>query len=225
MRYLTLVVTSVAIFIIIWIDFRVFPFIQCDCNAEKINSIISNLALATIASFIFYFINVYLTEVKEKNSAKEHIHINIDKIISLSLGLKASIEISSDQKFNNYYPTKEELINALIKIPLNSIHDNDRVANVTWEQYFKELSQDSRYLINRIFTISNLLDIRLLLHLNKLYDCSFFDFAEEIAPISVIQQKIKWIDLNNCCSYHYSILSYYLLIKELDELKKAGNTV
>lgn len=215
MRILIIVVT--AILFVLWIEFNFFPFIPCDCSADKINSIISNLSLATIAAAIFYFIDIYLKELIETRKLRPHLVINYEKIINIAFALRKNIEDSSNQKFSQFPPTAQELQALLLKIPLDSIYDQNRVVKLTWEDRIKEVVNDTRFYINRLYTFSTKIDTDTLVLLNLIYDCKFFGNAS-IAPISTIIANIPHINQSNINSmsiHSEQIDEYFRLIDEL----------
>lgn len=76
------IILIITIFIIIWIDYIPLKIPSIVENPEKFESLMYNLALAYLASYIFYYINHYLPERKNSKIIKRVIHNNILNIIT-----------------------------------------------------------------------------------------------------------------------------------------------
>lgn len=217
-----------------WIDFNLLPKFGCTCNSEKINSIISNLALAIISASIFYFIDVYLKEIVQRRKVRPTLISHFDSILSLANGFKRELEITlgEELKFNN----SKLLMLQLFKINLDDIYTANRIVEVTWEGFIKEIITDTRTQIDRLMLFSQMMDLDTIILLRRIYDCNFFRISLSIAPVSIQKQWMaKWAivakakyqadNINwdggtgKLSSMQEHLIEYYSLITELKKLR------
>lgn len=73
------IISGLIVFLINWTNYK---FECVSCNATKIEAITENLCLSYIAGYIFYFLNIYLVERKEKKHIMPFIASNVIRLIS-----------------------------------------------------------------------------------------------------------------------------------------------
>jgi len=72
----------ISFIIVLIINFTSWKLVCDTCKADKIEAIIENLCLSYIAGYIFYFLNIYLVERREKKHIMPYIASNVIRLIS-----------------------------------------------------------------------------------------------------------------------------------------------
>jgi hypothetical protein len=194
--------------IIIWINFISFKFNELIFGtAEKTEFLVETICLSFIAAYIFYYLNVYLVEKRERKTILPFISKNVISIIvnnhSIIKCLKKDQKISLD-----FHPNKEEF-----KELLSKINPNDKspyyYQNENWLFLLKNRQESTLDLINRIFLSGKyvdeklrkiLLEMQYSLYLKHNYAFNSSDFND-----------------SNFEKYNVVFLNYFKLIKELNE--------
>ncbi|MER3375274.1 MAG: hypothetical protein RIM83_11615 [Allomuricauda sp.] len=111
-------------FIIIWIDYIPIKLPSCVDHPEKFEYVVYNLALAYLASYIFYYINIYLPEKKNSKIVKRVIHNNIINIITYRKALLNLKKSNYDEKSNITISGKNILVKEYLKKFQKDLHCN-----------------------------------------------------------------------------------------------------
>jgi len=194
--------------IIIWINFISFKFNELILGtAEKTEFLIETLCLSFIAAYIFYYLNVYLVEKKERKTILPFISKNVISIIVNNHSIIKCLKNNQKISFN-YYPDKEEF-----KELLRNVNPKDKspyyYQNENWLFLLKNRQESTLDLINRIFLSGKhvdeklrtiLLEMQYSLYLKDNYAFNSSDFSD-----------------SNLEKYNVVFLNYFKLIKELNE--------
>lgn len=96
--------STIAIFIILWIDYIPYKLSAISANPEKFEYVIYSISLAYIASYIFYYINNYLPKKQNAKIIKKVINNNVLYLI---------------ENRKRLYEVKEVVVNEMTKINVN----------------------------------------------------------------------------------------------------------
>ena len=77
-----LIFAIISFIIVLIINCTSWKLVCNSCKTDKIEAIIENLCLSFIAGFIFYFLNIYLFERREKKHIMPYIASNVMRLIS-----------------------------------------------------------------------------------------------------------------------------------------------
>lgn len=224
MRRIILMLTILSSILVIWANFDIFPKINCDCNSEKINTIVSDLSLATIAAAIFYFIDIYLKEVHQLRKVKPTLMAHFKTILGLANSFKHDLERALGEELRLKSKEEHSLSTQLNLIKLLEIYTTNRIVAVTWEGRIFELISDTRAEIDRLTIFSQHLDLDTILLLRKIYDCSFFKTSLSIASASImIANRPTYLPLGNIDSLGTrtnQLENYFKLIEILASSQK-----
>lgn len=203
------------IVLVAWIELEIFPFIPSAMdNPEKFNSIVVNFSLAYISSYFFYYLVVYLKEQKDRKNSIDYILSNCQRVIGIAKSFKDKVEEIGQIKISSKV-TKDELNNILVKIKLDDeVVNHRRLYKLTWENYLKEVSTETRYPIDRILGLIPYLDSDLVKILNKIYDSNFLSLSTKIAPSAMLNTLPVQI---NMTMYSSHIEEYFNHLDELQE--------
>lgn len=214
--YFLLIIFIIFSLLIFWIDFNLFPLIPTKHNSDNINNLLRIVSLSYNSSFVFYFIVVYLNEIKERKNSKEYIKSKINEIIGLAEHLRDKIEKIDDIQFINFIPEENALIAKLNKINLEDDAKAQRLYPFTYEQLFQEHANEIKERIDRLLILLPYMDSRLVNLLNLIYDCPFLKLATKSSPAKLINQKIKELNAPNFATVHVgTIIQYLKLIHQL----------
>lgn len=169
-----------SIFIVLWIDFEIIPYIETTARASKLNSILESIFLTYITSFIFYYIVVYLRESRDKKNTRSYVKRKVEEI---NISVKEFIEELrkiDDIDFKSKYPSKTELQEKLKTLDLASYIKSNRVFPISYEDYFKEHAKDVQKKIDRILILLPYLDSKFVDRMNQVYDCQFFSISSSV---------------------------------------------
>lgn len=162
------VIAIICFALIIWINFINFKFDELfKGTGRKIEILTESLAMSYIGGYIFYFLNVYLVDRKERKEILPFVAKNVMSIIvnnhSIINCLKNDFNLSMD-----YYPTQEEF-----KVLLKSVNPQNKLPfyykNENWIYLFRNRQQSTQDSINRILLSGRHVDEelrRLLLEIN-----------------------------------------------------------
>lgn len=175
-------------------------------TSEKTEFLIETLCLAFIAAYIFYYLNVYLVEKRERKTIMPFIAKNVISIISNNNSIIKCLY--NDQKISvNNYPNRKEFeellskINPKAKLPFYYKNEN-------WLYLLKNRQESTLDLINRIFLSGKhvderlrkiLLEMQYSFYLRDNYGFNSPDFED-----------------SNLEKYNVVFLNYFKLIKELN---------
>jgi hypothetical protein len=162
------VIAIICFTLIIWINFVDFKFEELfKGTGKKIEVLTESISLSYIGGYIFYFLNVYLVDRKERKAILPFVAKNVMGIIennhSIINCLKNDFKLSMD-----YYPNHDEF-----KVLLKSVNPQNKspfyYKNENWIYLFKNRQQSTQDSINRILLSGRHVDEelrRLLLEIN-----------------------------------------------------------
>ena len=108
------IIAMFAILVVIWINF-IDLRIGNSFEGEKINRLIENLCLSYLAGYLFFFLNNYLVERKEKKHIMPYIASNVMRLISNNHTIIHNL--TGTQKFDfNWWLNEQEFKVYLSKI-------------------------------------------------------------------------------------------------------------
>ena len=115
----------ISFIIVLIINCTSWKLVCNSCKADKIEAITENLCLSYIAGYIFYFLNIYLVERREKKHIMPYIARNVIGIIvnnySIINCLKGNMKTNLKE-----YPSLEEW-----KISLSNINIGNSLSSIT----------------------------------------------------------------------------------------------
>lgn len=192
--------------VVAWINFIDFKFDELiPGKGEKFERLVDNLCRSFIAAYIFYYLNVYLKDKREKRAVLPVIASYVMSIWNNNHSIIA--ELKKDRRVSqDYYPTKEEYKELLIKI--NPHHNTHIFYNgKSWIYLFKTRREGTLAMIDNLYKTGRHLDdpVRsLLLQIqNSLYLKEDYAFnSEEFSKETL-------------ADYYLVFWNYFELIKEL----------
>lgn len=172
--------------IILWINFVDIKLPELiPGKGPKIENLIENICLAYVTGFMFYYLNIYLVERKEKKSILPY----IARYVQLMVVNNHSIIncLKNDSKLDpNYFPTKEEF-----KVLLAGVRPKEKIPfyykNENWIYLFKNRQESTLRGLNKIFMSGKhlddelrrlLLEIQSSLYLTDNYAFNSDDFSD-----------------------------------------------
>lgn len=216
-----------SIFVILWIDFELLPHISTSKNFDKINNLFHAIFLAYITSFIFYFIIVFLKEQNDKKNLKKFLNEKISEINRNVKDFISQIETINEVKFQDEYPTRQELDEKFKNLDLSSYIKSKRIYPISYENYFKEHAKIVQSKLDRILIHLPYLETRFIDKINQVYDCQFFSTTIIIANSVEVDQcieeglfkktGIRYSGVKFATTYPEHIISYLDNIKELNK--------
>ncbi|MGK7389712.1 MAG: hypothetical protein ACNS60_05150 [Candidatus Cyclobacteriaceae bacterium M2_1C_046] len=217
---LLFIIFILCIILVLWINFEIFPLIQINYKRTYlINDLLLTIALSYITSFIFYFIVVYIKERKDRANSKKFLERKVNEIIGGANHIRQTVEQIDDVKFNSYIPEKNVLRNKLNKINLEDDANQNRLYPFSYEQLFKEHSNEIRETIDRILILLPFLNSNFISLLNEIYDSGFFTVSTKMAPVGMINKKMQEINAPNySIVYSDSLVEYLSLIEKLKKI-------
>ena len=138
----------ISFIIVLIINCTSWKLVCNSCKADKIEAITENLCLSYIAGYIFYFLNIYLVERREKKHIMPYIARNVIGIIvnnySIINCLKGNMKTNLKE-----YPSLEEW-----KISLSNINPKSKspmfYKNENWIYLFKNRQKSTIQSIERL---------------------------------------------------------------------------
>lgn len=151
----------ISIFLIIWIDYIPIKLPSLVDNPEKFEFLIYNLALAYLASYVFYYINNYLPEKKNYKIIKKVVNNNVLNIIQYR---KLLINLR-----DNDFSVKREIA--------------FREKDIVIEEFLMKIQKDLHYNLDAILTIkerlpTELLNCTLLLKRHPYFNTTYKEFEK-----------------------------------------------
>jgi hypothetical protein len=230
-KYILTTFLFICIILIIWLYFfetyRLPALFQI--NPNNINKLIENLSLAFIASYLFYFIVVFLKEKDERKiiypfvADYTYILMNIVTQFAYSMKSKAGIidmayETSIYNRNFDIYPTKNELDKICNIInPNKKINESNAIPNlITIPHFFGIMIKNSLevdYYLKIILEKSNHMDVELLSLLTEIKTCDYHKRMTQFDKESLLTAANRHDDLNG---YINSFDRYFTLFRELE---------
>lgn len=180
-------------------------------GANKLGVFFYNLSLAYIAAYIFFFLNIFIRNQKEKGEINYYIARKVSQILSVAFTIIHELEESTDIKIKNKYPNEEELKFMTGKL---NITGHSRLKSIigtyaTWPEYFNYHKVRTENYINKILFRMNFIDYKLVGLLSRIEDSSHF---------LNLEYKSVWEKSPSDFSFMSSALfDYFILNKELED--------
>jgi hypothetical protein len=202
------IIATFFIGLLIWINFIDFKFEEIiKGTAAKSEYLIETISLSYLAAYIFYVLNIYLVERRERKSILPFV---AKKVIGIIVNNHSIINcITEPSKINknlDYYPTQDDykqklkLINPKENVPLF-------FKTKSWIFLFKNRQESTQNSIDRIWLSGKHIDEelrRILLEIS----CSLY-FKENYAFNS------EDFEDENLEKYHLVFFKYFQLIQQL----------
>jgi hypothetical protein len=158
---------------------EIFPF------AFELGLIMFNLSIALTASCIFYFIVVHIREFNNKNKAYNIISNKIHRL----LNNERKVTDALVEKFNRKEFEKDYSKDFFDKL-FNDVKSEDvapnlfiKTKNNNWIEYLFYYVSDSKDIIKEIYQFMPYVEIDLLIILDELENCKYFNFFALIEKI------------------------------------------
>ena len=108
------IIAVISLLVVIWINFFDFKF-ETSLDGVKIENLIENLCMSYVAGYIFFFLNNYLVERKEKKHIMPFIASNVMRLISNNHTIIHNV--TGEMKFDfKWWLTEQEFQEYLSKI-------------------------------------------------------------------------------------------------------------
>ncbi|GEM_PF-2413501 len=206
---LTVVVSVFLVFTIeLWLKSipEIFPW------GAELGNIISNLSMAIISSFIFYYLVVHLQKVKDGINIDYFVYEKNTQIISIYVQQVSALAKACDFKLKGTFVEEDELLELFSKIkpqdkaPLASF---DLKQAFNWLHYFDDSRVRTQKIINKLIEKLQFLDSDLIKLLSQIDDCSHFHISEQL-PKSIVGNSLEnWADTFYQYSQHCKALDSY----------------
>lgn len=201
------IIAIISLGIVYWINFMDFKLEELIVGkGEKFESLIENLCISYLAGYVFYFLNIYLVERKEKQLILPFVSRNVTNLIVNNYSIICCLRINQKIDFNDF-PSKSEFNDLLKKVNLH-----DKVPfyykNKNWIFLLKKRQGATLSQINRIFLSGKhideelrkiLLEMQCSLYLQDNYAFNADDFKDE-----------------NLSKYSLVFYNHFKLIEELN---------
>lgn len=183
-------------------------------NASRVGDIFYNLSLAYSASFIFYFITIYIKEQRDKKIYYKLVSLKIKNIVDNTKDFVSLAANHINYKLKNEYPTNEDIEEIFTNTNSNDetnvyyIKDSEFVC-FTYVQYLRKQITSNKELIQSMYTKMQFLDSEFVELLSKI----------ENNPVSTCINMYTNAPLCNPNLYVIGLkyYSYMQLIKELEK--------
>jgi hypothetical protein len=196
------IIALISLLIVVWINFIDFKF-QTSLNAVKVENLIENLCMSYFAGYIFFFLNNYLVERKEKRHIMPFIARNVIGIIvnnySVINCLKANMTINL-----NDFPNKEEF-----KILLAKVNPKDKIPfffkNQNWFFLFDNRRKSTISSIDRILISGKYVDEELRALVLKMSNSLYL--KDDYAFNSIDYEKQNLLEYANVFHNYFTLIS------------------
>ena len=211
------IILIICLLIVIWISFIEFKFTELiDGKGKTFEDIIENLCLSYIAGYMFYFLNVYLVERKEKKAILPFVARNVMLLLVNNSSIISCLRGNSKIDLKNF-PTKEEF-----KTLLEKVNPKDNVPffyiQKNWFYLFQNRQKSTNDYIDKILLSGKYIDEdlrRILLEIqSSLYLKEDYAFnSESYSKTNLSEYSIvfkNYFDLIESLSkYYYKNLKQY----------------
>jgi hypothetical protein len=211
-------IAIICLTIVFVINFTEFKIVNGIDKADKIEALIENLCLSYIAGYMFFFLNNYLVERKEKKHILPFVARNVIGIIVNNYSIINCINGNMKMALSEY-PTLDEL-----KVSLSKIYPKNKLPlfykNENWIYLFKNRQKLTIQSIERILLAgkhideelrSILLNMYSSLYLKEEYAFNSDDFEDEdLSKYSrVIKTHFDLVEKLNSY-YNKNLKKYYV---------------
>jgi hypothetical protein len=213
------IIAIISLGTVYWINFINFKFEELIVGkSEKFESLIENLCMSYLAGYMFYFLNIYLVERKEKQLILPFVSRNVINLIVNNYSIICCLRNNQKIDLNNF-PSKSEFNNLLEKV-----NTHDKVPfyykDENWIFLFKKRQDSTLNQINRIFLSGKhideelrkiLLEMQFSLYLQDNYAFNSDDFKDKnLSKYSLVfYNHFKLIEKLNTY-YEKNLKTYYV---------------
>ena len=202
------IIALVCLVIVLTIDFTSFKIPELvEGTASKIENLIYTLCISYLASYIFYFLNVYLKEKQEQKAIFPLIAGNVISIIGNNKSIVKALNQQAKDKALNKYPTKNEF-KQLLKTVNPKANAPLYFKDKSWIFLFRNRRENTLNTIEKIFSSGKHVDDNLRLILLKMQSSLYL--KEEYAFNS------ESYDKPTLETYSLVFYKYFELIQELE---------
>lgn len=217
-NWLIIALLLLSIFGIIDIKLRIIVFPELFKNASSFENEIYNLSLAYLASFIFYYMVVFLPEKKNRRLFHAYVSKQIDDILRSTTWIVSSfIKNDNPDKYPYQLPEKKELKRLIEKSKPNDeghmsyLLPNRQPQRIPIWQTIVDNKNEVIATINKLSIRAPQFDYRLTNMLMEIEECTLFYFIEQNGPHHIGKDlKIE----------AHLIIEYYSLLKKISSYTK-----
>ncbi|EKT3967339.1 hypothetical protein NTJ12_002426 [Flavobacterium psychrophilum] len=211
------IIAIISLLIVIWINLIDFKFVELiEGKGKTFEAIVENLCLSFIAGYMFYFLNVYLVERKEKKDILPFVARNVMLLLVNNSSIISCLKGNSKVDLKKY-PTKEEF-----KVLLEKVNPKENIPffyiNKNWFYLFQNRQKSTNKYIDKILQSGKyidedlrriLLEIQSSLYLQEDYAFNSENFSKSnLSEYSLVFEN--YFDLINSLSkYYYKNLKHY----------------
>ncbi|RTY85832.1 hypothetical protein [Flavobacterium sp. GT3R68] len=200
------IIAIISFGIVYWINFIDFKFAgMISGKAEKIESLIENLCMSYLAGYMFYFLNIYLVERREKKLILPFVSRNVINLIVNNYSIICCLRNNQKIDFDNF-PSKSEF-----NVLLEKVNPKDKIPfyykNENWIFLFNKRQDSTLNYINRIFLSGKHIDEELR---KILLEMQFSQYLQDNYAFNSDELKDK-----NLSTYSLIFYNHFQLIKEL----------
>lgn len=206
---LVLILLICTIFIILF-DYWFINVSEIFTGANILGNIFYKLCFAYISAYVFYFLNIFIKSLRDKNEVNYYVASLVAKILMEINSINNYLIKVSTVKIKNDYPTEAELdlMTKEIKItdttPLVSTLTN---AYATWPQFLEYHKLKVEKNINKILIRGLYIDSKLIGILSKIEDSYLFIH---------IDFKAFWNKDSDLSFISSAFYQYFIILKDLE---------
>ena len=155
----------------------------------KIGDVVYNLSMAYVASFIFYFLVVFLPDRRSRKSISPYIQLQTNAISGKASAAFEAIRQVWGHSLKIEDASADDLTRMLACIepyqPAPMVHPNNLggVRQANWIEYFASAIRETRIAEEKILSHSLYVDVEIVKHTRAITSCSFFSAFELIASV------------------------------------------
>ncbi|WCK53825.1 hypothetical protein PP175_21285 [Aneurinibacillus sp. Ricciae_BoGa-3] len=158
--------------------------------SAKVGNILFNISMSYIVSYIFYVIVTYLPDRKNKRYINTHVQKLLESVIRDFKQVTNYMEQASKITIDLEHLSQNNIEDMLKNINPNShapviTFNNNLIVNLSWSNYLLSHIKNEKENINKVFLYMPFLDARLILNLNEIISCDFYQRGEQIFQIPI----------------------------------------
>ncbi len=206
------VVLIFSITFILLFDFIFLGIPEIFQDANKIGVFFYNLCFAYVAAYIFYFLNVFIRQQKEKREINHYVARKVLQILLVVFTVIQELEKASEIKINDKFPNKKELDLITKKLKINGLTSLKSIVGsyATWAEYLDYHKRRTEGYINKILIRMVYTDYKIIGLLSRIEDSRHFLDIEYIGVWKKSPDNLSFMSS--------SLNEYFKLHKELEEL-------
>jgi hypothetical protein len=160
-------------------------------GAGKIWTLLYQLSLAFVASYIFFYVVVHIRRLRDKENIRRFLRERVEGIVGYSDRIASALKRSTGHDFEGQFPSRSDVdimcsaLGSASKAPALSPVTG---AEVTWAEFLQGERNVTARFIADIYATIPLLDTELLLRVMDVSDCTLFRFMDHgiFEPVPVI---------------------------------------